>query len=152
MASARYWEDLIEGEPLKCRPIVLGLEEIIEFAQKFDPQQFHINEDFAAASRFKGIIASSLHTLSATTRVIVDALDNVEILIGFGILEVSLPNAVYPNDILTVDARWSDLRRSVSKPGQGLAMVRFTVRNQRGETVLESGYRYMIACGTQNML
>jgi acyl dehydratase len=148
MRSTRYWEDLSEGDPLECRSIVLGLEEIIAFAQKFDPQQFHVNEEVAAASRFKGIIASSLHTLSATTRVIVDAQKDVEILIGLGILEVALPNAVRPDDLLSVDAYWSDLRRSASKPEQGLATVRFTVRNQRGETVLESGYKYMIACRT----
>ena len=70
------------------------------------------------------------------------------ILIGLGILEVALPNAVRPGDLLSVDARWSDLRRSASKPGQGLATVRFTVQNQRGETVLQSGYTYMIACRT----
>lgn len=146
MCSMRYWDDLVEGEPLDCRPVLFDLEEIIAFARKYDPQQFHVDEGIAAASRFKGIIASSLHTLSACTRVIVDAQNDVEILIGLGILEVALPNAVRPGDILSVDAYWSDLRRSASKPGQGLATVRFTVRNQRRETVLESGYKYMIAC------
>lgn len=148
MNSIRYWDDLTDGEPLYCRPVVLGLEEIVDFARKFDPQQFHIDEEFAAASRFQGIIASSLHTLSACTRVIVDAQRDVEILIGLGILEVALPNAVRPDDVLLVDAYWSDLRRSESKPWQGLATVRFTVRNQRKEIVLESGYKYMIACRT----
>lgn len=148
MRSPRYWDDLAEGEPLDCQPVVLGLEEIIAFALKYDPQQFHVDEKIAAASRFKGIIASSLHTLSACTRVIVDAQQDVEIMIGLGILEVALPNVVRPGDVLTVDAYWSDLRRSASKPGQGLATVRFTLRNQRQETVLESGYKYMIACRT----
>ncbi|MEI7816390.1 MAG: MaoC/PaaZ C-terminal domain-containing protein [Desulfuromonadales bacterium] len=148
----RYWDDLVEGEVLDCRSIILRLEDIIEFARKFDPQQFHVDEEIAAASTFKGIIASSLHTLSATTRVIVDAQKDVEILIGLGILEVALPNAVRPDDILTVDAYWSDLRRSASKPGQGLATVRFTVRNQRRETVLESGYKYMILCRKKHAL
>lgn len=151
MGSVRYWDDLAEDEPLECRPVVLGREDIIGFARTYDPQLFHIDEEFAAASRFKGIIASSLHTLSATTRVIVDAQTDVQILIGLGILEVSLPNAVRPDDILTVDARWTGLRRSASKPEQGVATVHFTVRNQRGETVLESGYKYMIACRTNSI-
>jgi acyl dehydratase len=148
VSSTRYWDDLVEGEPLNCRPVVLGLEEVVEFARKYDPQLFHVDLEFAAASRFKGIIASSLHTLSACTRVIVDAQKDVEILIGLGMLEVALPNAVRPGDILSVDAYWSNLRRSASKPGQGLATVRFTVRNQHKETVLESGLKYMIACRT----
>ncbi len=148
MASARYWDDLAEGDRLNCRPFSLGLAEIMEFASRFDPQLFHIDEEMAAASRFEGIIASSLHTLSSCTRVIVEALDGVQILIGLGILAVELPNAVRPDDILTMDAYWTELRRSVSKPVQGLATVRFTLRNQRGETVLESGFKYMIACRT----
>lgn len=146
MNSQRYWDDLTEGERLDCRPVVLGREEVIEFAVKYDPQLFHIDEEIAAASRFQGIIASSLHTMSACTRVIVDAQKNVEILIGLGILEVVLPNVVRPDDVLSVDAYWTDLRRSSSKPWQGLATVRFTVRNQRGETVLQSGFKYMLAC------
>lgn len=146
MNSSRYWDDLVEGEQLSCCPFVLGHDEIIAFANRYDPQLFHIDQKAAAASRFGGIIASSLHTLSASTRAIVDALNGVEIIIGLGILEVALPNAVYPDDLLSVSAQWSDLRRSVSKPTQGVATVRFAVRNQRREIVLESGFRYMIAC------
>ncbi len=146
MSSIQYWDDLVEGKGLDCRSFALDLGEIIEFAGKYDPQLFHIDHAAADASRFGGIIASSLHTLSACTRVIVDALNGVEIIIGLGILEVALPNEVRPDDILSVDAYWSDLRRSTSKPQQGLATVRFAARNQRGKTVLESGFRYMIAC------
>ncbi len=148
MASARYWDDLAEGERLNCRPFSLGQAEIMEFAGTYDPQLFHIDEEIAAASRFKGIIASSLHTLSSCTRVIVEALEGVQIMIGLGILAVELPNAVRPDDILVMDAYWTDLRRSSSKPGQGLATVRFTLRNQRGEAVMESGFKYMLVCRT----
>jgi acyl dehydratase len=146
VSSIAFWEDIVEGAPLDCRPFVLRREEIMAFAAQYDPQLFHVDRAAAEASRFGGIIASSLHTLSACTRVIVDALNGVEIIIGLGILEVALPNAVYPDDLLTVDAFWSDLRRSTSKPQQGLATVRFAARNQQGKTVLESGFRYMIAC------
>lgn len=146
MSDVRYWDDLAEGERLDCRQVVLSLDEIIEYATKYDPQLFHIDHDVAASSRFKGIIASSLHTLAACTRVIVDAQRGVQILIGFGMEAVQLPNPVYPDDLLTVDACWTDLRRSKSKPEQGLASVRYSVTNQRGDTVLQSGFKYMIAC------
>lgn len=141
-----YWDDLTEGSRLDCKPITFTVQEIIAFAKKFDPQPFHIDEEMAAASRFGGIIASSLHTLSACTRVIVDAQQGVQILIGFGMHEVKLPNPVYPGDILTVDAWWTELRRSASKPEQGLATARFKAVNQKSEIVMESGFKYMIAC------
>ena len=141
-----YWEDLVEGEPLSCRTLCFTQEEIIDFAQKYDPQPFHVDEAAAAASIFGGIIASSLHTLSATTRVIVDALGDLAIVSGLGMDEIIMPNPVRPGDVLTVDARWSGLRRSRSKPDLGIAGVRIRLVNQRGEPVMEFGFRYMVAC------
>jgi len=144
--ALRYWDDLIEGELLYCNTIELTTPEIIEFAKKYDPQLFHVDEQAAAASSFGGIIASSLQTLSACTRVLVDAQGEMAILSGLGIEPVNLPNPVRPNDLLTIEACWSDLKRSCSKPDRGIATVRFKAVNQRGETVLESGFKYMIAC------
>ena len=144
--STRYWDDLSEGEQLDCQTITFTLSEIIEFAIKYDPQPFHVDEQAATASRFGGIIASSLQTLSACTRVIVDAQGDMAILSGLGIEAVQLPNPVRPNDILTVETRWRDLRRSSSKPDRGMATAHFKAVNQKGETVIESGFKYMIAC------
>ena len=142
----RYWEELVETEPLPCRTLCFSKEEIIEFARKYDPQPFHVDEAAAATSIFGGIIASSLHTLSATTRVIVDALGDLAIVSGLGMDEILMPNPVRPGDVLTVDARWSGLRRSKSKPELGIAGVRIRLVNQRGDTVMEFGFRYLVAC------
>jgi acyl dehydratase len=142
----RYWEDLEEGRPLPCRTLCFSTEEIIEFARKYDPQPFHVDEAAATTSIFGGIIASSLHTLSATTRVIVDALGDLAIVSGLGMDEILMPNPVRPGDVLTVDAHWSGLRRSRSKPELGIAGVRIRLVNQRGDSVMEFGFRYLVAC------
>jgi acyl dehydratase len=144
--AVRYWDDLVEGEPLTCRTIMLSLPEIIEFALHYDPQPFHVDEQAAAASRFGGIIASSLQTLSCCTRVLVDAQGDMAILSGLGIEQVQLPNPVRPDDLLAIEASWTDLRRSASKPDRGMATLRFKGVNQKGEIVIESGFKYMIAC------
>jgi acyl dehydratase len=144
--APRYWEDLVDGEPLTCRTIRLSLPEIIAFAARYDPQPFHIDEQAAGASRFGGIIASSLQTLSACTRVLVETQADLAIMSGLGIEEVQLPNPVRPDDLLTVEACWTDMRRSRSKPDRGMATTRFRAVNQKGEIVIASGFRYMIAC------
>lgn len=142
----RFWDDIAEGEALKCSSFLLTLQEIMAFARKYDPQPFHIDLQAAASSGFGGIIASSLQTLSSCTRVIVDAQGEMAIMSGLGIDAVQLPNPVRPDDLISVKAFWTDLRRSRSKPDRGMAKTFFTAINQKGETVLESGFRYMIAC------
>ncbi len=142
----RHYEDLVEGERLRCRPVVVTAESIVAFAREFDPQPFHTDERAAARSVFGGLIASSLHTLSVCTRVVVEAQGDVAILSGVGMDEVKMHNPVRPDDVLTVHAWWTDLRRSRSKPDRGFAAIRCEVVNQKGETVMEYGYRYMISC------
>ncbi len=142
----KYWEDLKEGEQLPCHPVTFERSDILFFGKKFDPLPFHTDEGAASASIFGGLIASALHTLAACTRVVVDAQGDVAILSGLGIDEVKIFNPVRPGDVLTVDARWSDLRRSRSKPDRGLAGIRCAVSNQKGEPVMKYGYRYLVAC------
>src|SRR3972149_8859937 len=111
-----YFEDLRDGEILPCRPFSLDRSEIIEFGKKYDPLPFHIEEEAARASLFGGLIASSLHPLSACPRVVVEAQGDIAILSGLGIDEVRCFHPVRPGDLLSVKAHWSDLKRSRSKP------------------------------------
>ena len=142
----KYWDDLNEGERLQCHPVVFELEEIINFAKRYDPQPFHVNEEIAKASIFGGLIAFSLHTISACTRVVVEAQGDLAIMSGLGIDEVKLFNPVRPGDVLSVEAYWSDLKRSRSKPDRGIANLKCKVSNQSGEPVAEYGYKYFVAC------
>jgi len=146
LARKKYFEDLIDGEHLICQPIVITKEAILSFAKEFDPQPFHTNEKFAEESMFKGLIASSLHTLSACTRVVVEAFDNILILSGVGMNEVKMFNPVRPGDILSIEAWWTDLKRSKTKTDRGFATIKCKVFNQKNQAVIEYGYRYLIAC------
>ncbi len=140
-----YFEDLKEEQPLECRAVKFTREGIIAFATQFDPQPFHLNEAAGRCSIFKGLVASSLHTLSACTRVVVDAQGPVAILSGVGMHAATMFNPVRPGDILAVNARWGELRRSRSKPNRGFASILCDVTNQSGQPVINYGYRYLVA-------
>ena len=142
----RYWEDLVEGERFTCGPVAFDREGIVAFGKEFDPWPFHADEAAAARSIFGDVIASALHTISACTRVVVDAIGEISVLSGLSIDEVRTLLPVRPGDVLTVEARWDGLRRSRSKPDRGIAGLKCTVMNQKGETVMEYGYRYLVAC------
>src|SRR3970040_2732331 len=142
----RYWEDRVEGERFTCRPVAFDREGIVSFGKEYDPLPFHADEDAARRSIFGDVIASALHTISACTRVVGEAHGDMAILPGLSIDEIRTSNPVRPGDVLTVEGRWDGLRRSRGKPDRGIAGVRCRVVNQRGETVLEYGYRYLVAC------
>ena len=131
----RYFEDLCDGEHLHCKPVVMTQDAIIEFAKKYDPQPFHIDGNVASESIFGGLIASSLHTLSACTGAIVEAQGNIAILSGVGMHEVKMYSPVRLGDVLLVKAWWTELKRSRSKPDRGIASIRCRVTNQQDETV-----------------
>ena len=142
----RYFEDLIEGEKLDCHDVIFSRKDIIDFAKQFDPQPFHTNEDIAEKSIFGGLIASSLHTLAACTRVVVEAQGNLSIVSGVGMHEAKMFNPVRPGDVLHVDAWWCELKQSKSKTDKAFASIKCKVSNQKGEAVIEYGYRYLLAC------
>jgi len=144
--ARRYFEDIKEGERLHCPKVAITREDIIEFAKRFDPQPFHTDENAAKKSFFGGLIASSLHTLSACTRAVVEAQGEVAILSGVGMEEAKMFSPVRPGDVLSIEAWWADLKRSRSKPGLGFAAIRCKVTNQNDEPVMGYGYRYMLAC------
>jgi len=142
----RYWNDLTEGERFTCRPVAFDREGIIAFGKEYDPLPFHADEEAARRSIFGDVIASALHTISACTRVVVESHGEIAILSGLSIDEIRTFHPVRPGDVLTVEGRWEDLRRSRSRPDRGIAGVKCRVVNQRDQTVLEYGYRYLVAC------
>lgn len=42
--AMRYFEDLNDGEHLHCLPVQLTRESIMDFAGKYDPQPFHVDD------------------------------------------------------------------------------------------------------------
>lgn len=144
--AKRYFEDITDGEHLHCQKLAFTQKDIIEFAKRFDPQPFHTDEIAAKESIFGGLVASSLHTISACTRNVVEAQGDVAILSGVGMYEAKMFNPVRPTDVLSIEAWWTDFRRSKSKPDLGFAGIKCKVTNQKKEPVIEYGYRYIIAC------
>lgn len=144
--NKRYWEDLKEGDGFTCGPVAFDREGILDFGRKYDPWPFHADEGAAEGTIFGELVASSFHVMAALTRHVVEAHGHLAVLSGLGVNEVRLHAPVRPGDAVTCEARWTELRRSKSKPDRGIAILSCRVRNQHGEVVLEYGYRYLVAC------
>src|SRR5438105_10198511 len=131
----RYFDDLKVGDRFQSEPFEVAGKTIIEFAEKFDPQKFHLNAKSAERSIFKGLIASGWHTAAITMRLFVKTLNFAEGAIGLGVDELRWPNPVRPGDALTVETEIVDVRPSRSRPGYGIIRLRNVTTNQRGDIV-----------------
>src|SRR5690242_11639548 len=97
-----YFEDMKPGDKMELGTYTVTREEILEFANKFDPQPFHINEDAAKKSMFGGLIASGWHTASICMRLYVDAILSKSMSLGSpGVDELRWKRPVRPGDVLT---------------------------------------------------
>ena len=113
-------------------------EEVLEFAGKYDPQPFHLDDDAAAQTHFGRLAASGWHTCAMTMAMMVESQKEVPraLIGGAGIDELRWIKPVYPGDVLNCETELLDKRRSASKPGMGILRQRTTTFNQHGEQVL----------------
>jgi acyl dehydratase len=131
--DALYFEDIHVGEKVIVGTHAADREGMIEFARKWDPQVFHIDE--VAAAHHNGLIASSNYTMCVVTKVIGANLH----IRTYGVMEykeIKVHAPVRPGDVLTVSMEWVEKRASRSKPDRGVVLSRIEVRNQCDELAL----------------
>ncbi|HXN43414.1 MAG TPA: MaoC/PaaZ C-terminal domain-containing protein, partial [Xanthobacteraceae bacterium] len=58
----KYFEDFQVGDKIVIGRHTFSAEEIKSFAERFDPQPFHLDETAAARSQFGALCASGWHT------------------------------------------------------------------------------------------
>jgi acyl dehydratase len=134
---ARYLEDYVPGTSAEFGSARVTEEEIRMFAERYDPQPFHIDPQAAAATPYGGLIASGWQTAAIAMRMVVDHYIDGETSLGspgIGALRWRLP--VRPGDELHVRARVTGNRPSESKPDRGVAILEVEVLNQNGEVVM----------------
>ena len=133
-----YWEDIEVGAVTEFGSYGVTRDEVLEFAQKYDPQPFHVDDEAAARTHFGRIAASGWHTAAMTMRVIVDSLSrNPQAGLGSpGVDDLRWLKPVYPGDTLTMRGRIIDKTPSRSKPELGTIRTQTTVANQDGVDVM----------------
>jgi acyl dehydratase len=131
-----YFEDLPVGEHYDLGAYTAQREELIAFAERYDPQPIHLDPEAAAETMYGGLIASGWHTASATMRLCVDGFLNDAASLGsFGLSELRWERAVRPGDRVAATLEIADKTASSSREDRGYADldVEATVD---GETVL----------------
>ena len=137
---ARSFEDMQVGATERFGCYEVTREEGIDFASKYDPQSFHLDDEAAANGLFGRLAASGWHTASMAMRMMVDhwkAVGLAEISLGgLGMDELLWPRPVYPGDVLKCELELLEKVESRSRPELGITKSRWTVYNQNDEVVM----------------
>ena len=132
-----YLEDFTPGQVFEFGQFTVSEAEIIEFAQRYDPQPFHIDPELAKESIYGGVIASGWHTVSMTMRMMVDGYINRTHSMGSpGVDSVRWVLPVRPGDTLSVRLTVRENRPSTSKPDRGVILSTIELRNQTGAVAM----------------
>lgn len=128
-----YFDELQVGQkfagPTSHR---LDRERIVGYAQQYDPQPFHLDDDAAQASIFGGLAASGWQTASITMRLMVDG--GMPLAGGLVGVEVTVvwPEPTRPGDVLSVESEVLELIPSRSRPERGVAVMRCVTKTMDG--------------------
>ncbi len=134
----RYLEDMKIGQKSSFGSYRVTREEVIDFARKFDPQPFHLDDEAAAKTHFGRLSASGWHTAAMTMAMLVENLTK-EKQAGLGspgLDELRWLKPVYPGDTLRVETELTDVRPSRSRPEMGSIHSDLTVFNQDNVPVM----------------
>lgn len=143
-----YYEDIEVGPSGRFGRYEMTKQEIIEFATRFDPQPFHLDDDYAKTTHFGALCASGWHTASALMRMLVDyGKETGLVSLGSpGLQDLKWAKPVFVGDILSVEREYLDKRLSKSRPGLGLVTFNNYVYNHHDDIVMSVMGTMMVAC------
>lgn len=134
-----HYEDIRVGDERSFGHYEVTREEVIDFAAKYDPQPFHLDDEAAARTHFRRLSASGWHTCAMTMAMLVENMKrHAQAGLGSpGVDNLRWVKPVYPGDTLRCETEVLEKRRSKSRPDMGLFKSRCRVFNQNDELVLE---------------
>ena len=137
----RYWEDFRVGETFDLGSVTIDGDEMVRFAERFDPQPFHVDPVAAKDTPFGGLIASGWFTGSIFMRLYVDAVLVDSASQGSpGMSELRWLSPVRAGDVLTGRLTVLDVAPSSTKQDRGTVFLRGELLRD-GEPVVTTTFR-----------
>lgn len=135
-AARLYFEDLAVDDEFDFGSCTVTSEEIRTFAERYDPQWFHVDETAAEESFFDGLVASGWHTVVVANRMMIDdVFDEVAVMGGSGVEDLRWPTPVRPGDTLSGCVTVTGLETG-SRDDRGYVTLDTVVTTHGGRTVL----------------
>jgi len=142
----RYFDDFEVGEswPIEAT-YTMSEDEIISFAEKWDPQPFHVDKEAAGKSIYGTLTACGSHIQSVVLKLAQALPHETAVLGALGYDEVRFHKAAKLGDRLSLTIECIDTKPSSSKPDRGIVKNRHILKNQDGETIFTQTTTLLIA-------
>ena len=135
----RSLDDLHVGDRYEIGRLTLSLEEIRDFASRYDPQPFHLDEEAARSSVFGTVVAAGLHTLSASFGLLMASPLLRDISLAGSAMDVRWPAALRPGEEVLVTVEVVEVKTSRARRDRGSARLRYVAtRMADGVVVLDA--------------
>jgi acyl dehydratase len=137
MVQTLYYEDVEVGLSASSSEYLVREDELITFAQRWDPMPIHVDRVAAAGSVFGGLIASASHTIAIRFLLFRDieaSQFRFETIAGLG-ATYRLPSPVRPGDQLRLSWGVIATRAAKSRPDAGIVTMRCEMTNRTGDVV-----------------
>ena len=133
----KYFDDFHVGESFETEPNFISKDEIIDFASKYDPQSFHLDEDAAKNGPFGRLTSSGFMTLGKSfTQIFNTNVFNGSSMGAWGLDELRWTKPVYPGDTLKTQVEVLEKKLSSKNPIKGTVRLKQTVYNQNEDVVM----------------
>ncbi|MFB6164110.1 MAG: MaoC family dehydratase [Haloarculaceae archaeon] len=133
----QYFEDIAVGDTYEQGSVTVTADDIVEFAEQYDPQPFHTDPEAAADTMFGELTASGWHTAALCMRLLVECMDDQDWAFqgARGVDGLRWIRPVRPGDELSIELEVVD-KREGDRPGIGEVDTRMTGYRQDGEAVI----------------
>ena len=131
--DGRYYEDLVIGEVRESSARRITLDELLEFATRYDPQYFHADPVAARESIFGEVIASGIHSAALWRSLDHEISGDIRWICGVAWEDVRWPHPVRAGDTLRARAETLAKRPSGKDPARGIVELRYSLLNQRDQ-------------------
>lgn len=138
------FEDFSPGRIIEGEPIAVTRDELVDFARRFDPQPFHLDEQAAERTFVGRLIGSGWQTACFGMRLLQrDVFAGHSSMGSPGVSELRWLRPVLPGDTLRARTLVEETRVSASKPDRGFVQFVLTLENGRGEPVMTQAFSVM---------
>lgn len=131
-----YYEEYTVGDSWEFGEETVTKAEIIEFAEKYDPQPMHVDEAAAAESMFGGLIASGWQTAAICMRMFVEHRIDDASKGARGVDKLRWIRPLRPGDTLSATAEVVDKYPDDENREIGYVDTKLTAYNQNDEAVI----------------